>query len=155
MQLVKRFAVTLAGFALLAVGAALMVLPGPGILVIVAGLAVLATEYVWARRLLVRARHEAERAQEASVASLARLAGTVLFGFGLFGLGLAMLVARHLDLPFWGPVTGMVLVLTALILLSTTYLTYRSGRGDDTTHTGDAFATRQAGGSLSVRADPP
>ncbi len=155
MQVVKRFAVTIAGFALLAVGAALMVLPGPGILVIVAGLAVLATEYVWARRLLVRAKHQAERAQEASVASPGRLAGTVLFGLGLLGLGLAMLVASHLDLPFWGPVTGAVMALTALILLATTYLSYRSGRGDDTTHTGDAFATRQAGGSLPVNADPP
>ena len=50
MPLVKRFAATLVGSALLVLGAAMMVLPGPGILVIVAGLAVLATEYVWAQR---------------------------------------------------------------------------------------------------------
>lgn len=154
MRVLKRFAVTSAGFILLAIGAAMVVLPGPGILVIVAGLAVLATEYVWARRLLIRARHEAERAQVAAVASPARLVGTVLFGLVLAGLGLAMLIARHLDLPFWGPVTGTVMFLTAVILLATTYLSFRSASGDDTTHTGDAFATREAGGSISISADP-
>lgn len=41
MQVAKRFAVTIVGVALLALGVAMMVLPGPGILVIVAGLAVL------------------------------------------------------------------------------------------------------------------
>ena len=44
----KRSAVTVAGGALIIGGVALMVLPGPGILLVVAGLAVLATEYVWA-----------------------------------------------------------------------------------------------------------
>ena len=45
----KRIAVTIAGFALLLVGVALLVLPGPGWLLIFAGLAILSTEYVWAR----------------------------------------------------------------------------------------------------------
>jgi len=40
------------GTVLLAVGAALLVLPGPGLLVIALGLGVLATEFVWPRRLL-------------------------------------------------------------------------------------------------------
>jgi hypothetical protein len=149
MQLAKRFAVTIVGVALLALGAAMMVLPGPGIIVIVAGLAVLATEYVWARRLLVRAKHEAEKVQEAVVASPARTAGTVVFGLGLGGLGLAMLIARDVDLPFWGPLTGGVLLVTALILLATTYVTYRSARGDDTTHTGHEFHDR-TGGSTRI-----
>ena len=40
------------GVALLVGGAAMLVLPGPGLLVIVAGLALLAREFVWARRAL-------------------------------------------------------------------------------------------------------
>lgn len=44
------------GTTLLLVGAALIVLPGPGSLVILAGLAVLATEFVWARIWYVRFR---------------------------------------------------------------------------------------------------
>lgn len=142
MQVAKRFAVTIVGFALLALGAAMMVLPGPGIIVIVGGLAVLATEYVWARRLLIRAKREAEKVQEASISSPGRTAGTVLFGLALGGLGLAMLIARDVDLPFWGLVTGSVLFVTALILLATTYLTFRSAHGKDTTHTGHEFADR-------------
>ena len=139
MHLFKRFAVTIVGGALLLVGAAMMVLPGPGILVIVAGLAVLATEYVWAQRLLKKAKSQAEKVQEAAVASPVRTAGTVLFGLVLLGVGLAMLLARDMDLPFWSPVTGGILAVTALILLATTYLTFRAVRGQDTTHTGTAF----------------
>jgi hypothetical protein len=49
---VRRLARLVGGWTLLAVGAALLVLPGPGLLVLAAGLALLATEYVWAARLL-------------------------------------------------------------------------------------------------------
>jgi len=59
----KRLAVTVAGLVLLAAGLAMMVLPGPGILVIIAGLAVLATEYVWAQRMLNFAKEKAEQAK--------------------------------------------------------------------------------------------
>lgn len=145
MHAVKKSAVTILGVALLAVGLAMMVLPGPGILVIVAGLAVLATEYVWARSLLDRARNQAEKVQEAAVASRWRTVGTVLFALGMLGLGVAMLVASDVDLPFWGGVTGSVLIVTALILLTTTYLTIRAARGEDTTHTGEHFGRRNPG----------
>lgn len=140
MHTLKRSAVTLLGSLLLLLGIAMMVLPGPGILVIVAGLAVLATEYVWAQRLLKRARTEAEKVQQATVASPVRTAGTVLFGMGMLALGIAMLAARQIDLPLWSPVTGGVLVVTAAVVLVTTYLTFRAARGEDTTHTGNAFA---------------
>ena len=139
MHLLKRFAVTVVGAALLIVGAAMMVLPGPGILLIVGGLAVLATEYVWAKTLLGRARVQAEKVQEATVASPVRTTGTVVFGIGMLALGLAMLFAQDVDLPFWSPVTGGILAVTAIVLLATTYLTYRAARGEDTTHTGETF----------------
>lgn len=48
----KRIAVAVLGTALISVGLVLLVLPGPGLLLIVAGLAVLATEYAWARAAL-------------------------------------------------------------------------------------------------------
>lgn len=61
----KRIAVTIAGFAVLLAGIALLVLPGPGWLLIFAGLAILATEYVWAQRLLLKAKEKAEQAKNA------------------------------------------------------------------------------------------
>ncbi|MCA9668676.1 MAG: PGPGW domain-containing protein [Myxococcales bacterium] len=54
--------VVVGGLGLLA-GAAMLVLPGPGTLVIVASLAFLATEFPWARRLLRRARRQLARAR--------------------------------------------------------------------------------------------
>ena len=51
-QMVVRIARTVAGGVLLIAGIAMLALPGPGWLTIAAGLAILATEFVWARRLL-------------------------------------------------------------------------------------------------------
>ena len=61
----KRVAVTIAGSLVLLAGVAMLVLPGPGIVVIIAGLAILATQYVWAERLLKRAQEKATQAKNA------------------------------------------------------------------------------------------
>ena len=50
-----------AGFALVIAGIFMLVLPGPGIVTIILGLALLAREFTWARRLLDRARQVAAR----------------------------------------------------------------------------------------------
>ena len=55
----KRVIVVIVGSTVLLAGIALLVLPGPAFVVIPAGLAILATEFVWARRLLRRIRNEA------------------------------------------------------------------------------------------------
>ncbi len=60
----KRIAVTIAGFAVLLAGIAMLVLPGPGWVAIFAGLAILATEYVWAQRLLKYAKRKAGNAKD-------------------------------------------------------------------------------------------
>lgn len=57
----RRIIVTAVGATVLLVGVALLVLPGPGLAVIVAGLALLSTEFVWARRWMRRLRSEVER----------------------------------------------------------------------------------------------
>jgi uncharacterized protein (TIGR02611 family) len=46
----RRIGVLVAGSVLTLVGIALLVLPGPGLLLIVAGLALLGTQFTWARR---------------------------------------------------------------------------------------------------------
>jgi tellurite resistance protein TerC len=48
----KRIIVTLTGFTVIAIGVAMIVLPGPAVIVIPIGLAILATEYAWAQQLL-------------------------------------------------------------------------------------------------------
>ena len=56
-----RTAKTITGFALLGAGIAMLALPGPGWLTITAGLALLAGEFPWARRLLDRVKDAANR----------------------------------------------------------------------------------------------
>ncbi len=57
----RRIGVSVLGGALLILGIVLLPLPGPGLLVIAAGLAVLATEFPWAERLLGRVRDRLAR----------------------------------------------------------------------------------------------
>jgi uncharacterized protein (TIGR02611 family) len=59
MQKTKRLLKIVLGFTLLVIGAAMLVLPGPGWLTIGLGLLVLAAEFIWARRLLKRLNEEA------------------------------------------------------------------------------------------------
>jgi uncharacterized protein (TIGR02611 family) len=56
-----RIAVTVVGVAVVVGGVILLPLPGPGWLIIFAGLGILATEYEWARRLLTFARDQVRR----------------------------------------------------------------------------------------------
>jgi tellurite resistance protein TerC len=51
-HLARKVVVAVVGFSVLAFGVALIVLPGPASLVIPLGLAILATEFLWARKLL-------------------------------------------------------------------------------------------------------
>ena len=59
LKRLKRIAVAIIGGTVLAIGLALVVLPGPAIVVIPVGLAILATEFLWARRMLDRVRRDA------------------------------------------------------------------------------------------------
>jgi uncharacterized protein (TIGR02611 family) len=59
----KRIGVSILGFVLVVGGLALLVLPGPGMLLIIAGFAILATEYVWAQRALNFAKQKAAQAK--------------------------------------------------------------------------------------------
>ena len=58
----RRVVIGVIGFSVVLVGVAMMVLPGPAIVVIPAGLAILATEFAWARRLLRRVKAHAQKA---------------------------------------------------------------------------------------------
>ena len=61
----RRVAVAVVGCLLLALGLVMMVTPGPGLLVVIAGLVVLGTEFAWAERALESARERASDAKKA------------------------------------------------------------------------------------------
>lgn len=50
----KRISISVIGFTVLAIGVAMVVLPGPALVVIPAGLGILSLEYAWARTWLKR-----------------------------------------------------------------------------------------------------
>lgn len=52
----RKLVIGIIGGTVLAIGLALIVLPGPAVLVIPIGLAILATEFAWAGRALARAK---------------------------------------------------------------------------------------------------
>jgi uncharacterized protein (TIGR02611 family) len=60
----KRAGVTVLGFLIVVIGIILLPLPGPGTLVIIGGVAVLANEYDWARRLLDKVKERARQARD-------------------------------------------------------------------------------------------
>ncbi len=62
-----RLSVAAVGFIILAIGIVMLVTPGPGLLVIIAGLAILAHEFAWAARALDKAKVRAARAKEAAI----------------------------------------------------------------------------------------
>jgi tellurite resistance protein TerC len=58
----RRVVVAVVGSTVLLSGLAMLLLPGPGLVVIPIGLAILSTEFVWARRWLKRIRERIEGA---------------------------------------------------------------------------------------------
>ncbi len=64
LDLTWRLGVFMVGIAVIAGGAAMLVLPGPGWVAIILGLAVLATEFAWAERLLERVKEKVAAAAD-------------------------------------------------------------------------------------------
>ena len=86
LSLLRRLAVLVVGSALCALGVLMIVLPGPGIPLLIVGFAVLSTEFVWAARILEHLRTRTANATAAAVATpsarrrLAIGAGTMITG---------------------------------------------------------------------------
>jgi uncharacterized protein (TIGR02611 family) len=62
-----RVSVAALGFSVLTVGLILLVTPGPGLLVIIAGLAILAHQFSWAATALDKTKARAAQAKEAAL----------------------------------------------------------------------------------------
>lgn len=60
---IRKLIVGLIGGTVLLIGLAMVVLPGPAIIVVPIGLAILATEFAWAQRMGARARKMFDKAR--------------------------------------------------------------------------------------------
>jgi uncharacterized membrane protein YhiD involved in acid resistance len=119
----KRILITVAGAVLLVVGVLLLVLPGPGLLLVLAGLLLLASEFPALERYVDPVRDRAMKAAEESVSSPLRIAGSVLAGLALLAAGIVWGTVK--SLPFAGWSTGSSLILSSVILFALLIWSYR------------------------------
>ncbi|GAB3857433.1 hypothetical protein GCM10028801_16050 [Nocardioides maradonensis] len=97
----KRVLLEVLGWLLLAAGVAALILPGPGLLLLFAGLAVLSRQYAWARRWVDPVRLRALRGAADSVQTWPRILLSCL-GAGCLG-ALGVLWIADPDVPSWWP----------------------------------------------------
>ncbi|HEX3591288.1 MAG TPA: PGPGW domain-containing protein [Pseudonocardiaceae bacterium] len=123
---VKRVLVAVSGAVLLVVGVVLLVLPGPGLLLVLAGLLVLASEFPAVERYVEPVRTRAMKAAEQSVASPLRIAGSVTVGVLLVAAGVVWGLVRWLPLSGWS--TGSSLMLSGAVVFALLIWSYRRVR---------------------------
>ena len=106
LEVAYRVGVAIIGFAIIVTGLALIPLPGPGWLIVFAGLAVLSTEFAWAERLLHYARSKVAGwtdwviHQPLAVRALIGLVGLA------FVAGAVTLYVKVVGVPAWMPLIG-------------------------------------------------
>jgi hypothetical protein len=124
----KTVVIAVLGGLLTLAGIALLVLPGPGFVLVAAGLAVLATQFEWARKPLDYAKGKAEDGIHEVGRSWWRAAFAVLCALVLVAVGVVVLVG--VDLPFTNAFTAVVLILSGLFLVGTVvYARVREEKG--------------------------
>ncbi|MFT4011602.1 MAG: PGPGW domain-containing protein [Nocardioidaceae bacterium] len=138
----KRLALEILGWLLVAAGLAALVLPGPGLLLLAAGLWVHSHNYEWADNLLDPVKRAAYRTAAESVRSWWRILLSSLGALCLIAVGIVWGIHPHT--PRWWPVadkwwllggwgTGAVLIASGFVALGLIVWSYRQFRvGGDT-----------------------
>ena len=96
---VVRAAVALAGFVVVLAGLAMIPLPGPGLLIVAAGLAILALEFAWAERWLERTIEQVDAAGD-KVKRASRAQQVILGLLVVLALAAVVTLAYAWDFPF-------------------------------------------------------
>ncbi len=120
----KRLALETLGWTVLAVGILALFLPGPGLLLSLAGLLLLSTQYPWARRLLEPVRVRAWQAAVEGSESWLRIAASTLAALAVGAVGVVWLVSP--PRPRWwpvhevlwllgGPAVGVTMIFSSLL----------------------------------------
>ena len=115
---VKKATIAVLGAVVLLVGVALLVLPGPGLLLVLGGLVILASEFPALERHVDPVRERAMKAAADSVSSPLRIAGSVIVGLGLEAAGIIWGLRVFPWLPFPGWSTGSSLILSGFVLFA-------------------------------------
>ncbi len=137
MSVIRKTSVTVLGWVLVAAGIAALILPGPGLLLLLAGLVVLSQEYEWARRRVEPVRVKAFDVAAAGVETWPRILVSGLAAIGVVAVGLFWWADPEIPeiwvvgpgLPFGGWATGSGLVLSGVVALGLLVYSVRRFRG--------------------------
>ena len=135
---VRTIALEALGWLLLVAGAFALILPGPGLLGVFAGLAILSQQYEWAERRVRPVEVMALKSAAQSVQTWPRIAGSVAGALALAAVGVFWGIRP--DAPEWWPIadkwwlvggwgTGGTLIGSSLIALATIVYSFRRFRG--------------------------
>lgn len=126
MARVRHYTMLVLGWLLVVAGIAALVLPGPGLLMVFSGLAILSQHYAWAEKRLRPVEIRAMKGAAAGVQTVPRISMSCLFALAIIGCGVFWLIKPAM--PLWWPLpawlwlpggrgTGSTLVLSGLIAL--------------------------------------
>lgn len=152
-EALKRILLEVVGWALTIGGLAAIPLPGPGLLMMLGGLAILSQRYTWAERRVRPVEQAALRAASDGVQSRVRIALSLLGVIWLWGVGALWIVrppapawwpARESWWLFGGLATGATLVASGFIALAFIVYSVRRFRGSPYAPDGDDARAREA-----------
>ncbi|CAO5180407.1 Transmembrane protein (PGPGW) [Frankia sp. AiPs1] len=125
-RLLRRIVLTVLGVAILGIGIAMLVLPGPGFLVVALGFFVLSLEYDWARERFERARQKAADLADQAAARPLYSMFTIFFGVAMVAAGILWIVDDAL--PASSPWSGGSIIFSGLVVLSTMIVSMEQAR---------------------------
>lgn len=139
-RVLRRIALEIAGWTLVVAGIAALILPGPGLLMLFGGLAILSQQYEWAERRMRPVEVMALRSAAESVQTwpriLASCAGATVIG------AVGIVWGLQPDVPGWWPVadhwwlpggwaTATTLIISSLLAFALIVYSVRRFRGVD------------------------
>lgn len=134
MKAARRLAIEVVGWGLLLAGIAALVLPGPGLLMIFAALAVLSQQYEWAERRLAPVKYRALKGAAESVETWPRIVVSCV-GAALLAVAGVVWISGP-AVPSWWPLseawwlpggvaTGVTQIASAFIAIGLVVYSYR------------------------------
>lgn len=131
--------ITVAGWVLVVAGVAALVLPGPGLLLLLAGLVVLSQRYEWAERRVEPVKAKAFAVAKAGVTSVPRILLSSIGAAALIAAGVVCWVDPRIpeigpigpDLPLGGWTTGLGVIVSGIVAAALLAYSVRRWRGKE------------------------